>query len=477
MKILNLIIYNETLKTEIRNISFNEKGVSFIYGDIDLPHDGGKSINSLGKTILLKIIDTIYGSNSIKNLFAKWNNGVLSANATILFKNNKYIIKRYLNSKDHNIVYVNNIKMTLAEYKQNFNLNRKNIARQIMTMKKNSNLGLQLNVTVDDISFFLTNLGFTNLAEYAVKMYELKKEYKKDNNSEIKLDLTEEEIDADLYIVNNSISNLINKNKIAENNIKNINFYDAKIDLSNEYESKNTLFKDISLYIAKLEEEKKKLNEFINDSSKVNLMSSEDIFKIYSEANSVLPDVVKRRFSLVENFYKESFLQRKDKLEIEIQNIDEKIQSYLDYQNRTKNELKKIQRILNENKIYRENILILQNVANKLTELETKKAQLEVKRDIYISLNKTKNEIKKTFDELKEKLDKEFESIYQNNSLQIYRDFITSSYNQIYDDNLETVFQISKEKNFKITSNNLIPVKVDISINKDDGEARTEIKK
>ena len=50
MKILNLKIISPN-NQEIRNIKFNEEGLSLIYGDISMPNDKSKTSNSLGKSL------------------------------------------------------------------------------------------------------------------------------------------------------------------------------------------------------------------------------------------------------------------------------------------------------------------------------------------------------------------------------------------------------------------------------------------
>ena len=67
MKILNLKIVSPDNEI-IRDITFNYNGISFIYGNIQLPEDPTSTINSLGKTLLLKMIDFIYGANIMQNI-------------------------------------------------------------------------------------------------------------------------------------------------------------------------------------------------------------------------------------------------------------------------------------------------------------------------------------------------------------------------------------------------------------------------
>jgi uncharacterized protein YydD (DUF2326 family) len=67
MKILELKIKNSSGEI-IRDIEFSEIGISFIFGDILEPKNLGGTINSLGKTLLLKCIDYIFGKILILRL-------------------------------------------------------------------------------------------------------------------------------------------------------------------------------------------------------------------------------------------------------------------------------------------------------------------------------------------------------------------------------------------------------------------------
>ena len=63
MKILKVSIYSPDKKL-LREVNFKENGLSVIYGDVEKPKSESETSNSIGKTILLKIINVVYGAKN-----------------------------------------------------------------------------------------------------------------------------------------------------------------------------------------------------------------------------------------------------------------------------------------------------------------------------------------------------------------------------------------------------------------------------
>ena len=66
MRLKSLSIFSEEDGTEIRNVRFNEKGVSLI---LDADSKIGKSGNSIGKSTFINIIDLCLGANDVKKIY------------------------------------------------------------------------------------------------------------------------------------------------------------------------------------------------------------------------------------------------------------------------------------------------------------------------------------------------------------------------------------------------------------------------
>ena len=98
MKILELIIKNPQGKP-IEDIKFNEIGVSFIYADIQDPANLKGTINSLGKTLLLKFIDYIFGANEDLAMVKEQVHG-FKLEATVKYEGKYFTVLRTLGNSD-----------------------------------------------------------------------------------------------------------------------------------------------------------------------------------------------------------------------------------------------------------------------------------------------------------------------------------------------------------------------------------------
>ena len=65
MKILEVKIYSPDSEL-LRKVEFKDIGLSIIYGDVEKPNNDNETSNSIGKTVLLKILNTITDKNSVK---------------------------------------------------------------------------------------------------------------------------------------------------------------------------------------------------------------------------------------------------------------------------------------------------------------------------------------------------------------------------------------------------------------------------
>ncbi len=63
MKMLQVKIYSPDLEL-LREVKFKEIGLSIIYGNVEKPNNDNETSNSIGKTVLLKILNVILGANN-----------------------------------------------------------------------------------------------------------------------------------------------------------------------------------------------------------------------------------------------------------------------------------------------------------------------------------------------------------------------------------------------------------------------------
>ena len=94
MKISNLKIFDVN-NNLVQDIDFNINGVSYILGDIVAPKDNNKTSNSIGKTLLLKLIDYVLGAKEDKNII-KDAIKQYKIQATVIFNEQTYNVERTL---------------------------------------------------------------------------------------------------------------------------------------------------------------------------------------------------------------------------------------------------------------------------------------------------------------------------------------------------------------------------------------------
>ena len=167
MKILELIIKNPQGES-IKEIKFNEIGVSFVYADIQDPSNLKRTINSLGKTLLLKFIDYIFGANEDFYVVKEPIHG-FKLKATVKYENKYFTVLRTLgNSED---IYIDEKKYNLSEYKKFFQLERKLLGKQIILNKKATQISQRTNASKEDVISCLELLGLIDILKEINNIY------------------------------------------------------------------------------------------------------------------------------------------------------------------------------------------------------------------------------------------------------------------------------------------------------------------
>lgn len=467
MKILNLKIKNKEDEI-VRNINFDENGVSFIYGNIKNPENRGATINSLGKTLLIKFIDYIYGANednkSIKDEIKKY-----SLVANVIYNNEEYIISRELGSSSG--IFINNKLYTLNEYKEFFNIERSLYNKQILLKQKANELGYGANPGEDDYISFLRLLNLDELLVHIKRIYELQNEIKANKNNKKKLinfygNIDEEKIGEEMYLVDKNVETLTQKIDDISEKIEKIKISDMKIDIIEKYENKSFELKESKRNYERLKREYKRLMNFIEDSNKTDI-SSEQIIKIYKKAKQEIPELVKKQLKDVEIFHKKVFEERKDFLIKKMEKIDTDINDFEKKIYNLSEEIDKLGDIISLNKVYKESITLYQKYSNELQDLRYKEGKLSQIKDIDNDTNEKDINLNIEFNNSKEKIEK------YKDLIKSYADFLYEITKSIYDEVVQSYFDISIRNKHKINR----PVKLEMNLKGDTGEGVSEVKK
>uniref|UniRef100_UPI003F495FC6 DUF2326 domain-containing protein n=1 Tax=Niallia taxi TaxID=2499688 RepID=UPI003F495FC6 len=467
MKIKRLVISTPT-QDVIRDIKFNEVGTSFIFGDIQDPKNTKGTINSLGKTLLIKLIDYIFGANEDQTIIKNTIHGYI-LNATVKHNNSDYNIHRELGNSEK--IYINSIPYTLGEYKHFFNIDRGKISKQLLVSKKASDISYRSNPSKDDVVNFLQLLGFEKMLNGIINIYDAQdkiKEYKKNRNELISFygDIDSKQINEEIYFVDKEVERLTSKLKEISGKIKQIEISELQTNIVEEYTSKSNSLKKKKAKAEIGRIEIKRLDEFIISSNKTDI-KSEHIIAIYKRANIEVPDMVKKEIKEVEEFHNTVYKERKEFLEKKKESIDKNILKLEQEIINLSKEVDKLGRLISVNQVYQESMELFGKYNTDLQDYKYKEGKLSQIKNVDDNINTEDTNLINYFDEV-ESIRTEYEELLIN-----YRDFIFSITKEIYDEDVNSFFDIKVRKKHLTRR----PISIDITLKGDTGEGVNEVKK
>lgn len=457
MKILKVEIYSPDHE-KLREVNFNENGLSVIYGDVEKPKKNNETSNSIGKTVLLKVLNVVLGAkNSGKDTIKGLNDYIIKA--IVKYNNIEYNIDIVIG--DSKSYYINDEKYTLTKYKEKFNLNRSLYNKQINLDKRKGLISsISKNPNKDDVSTILKLLYLDDIQLIFKKIKKLQdnielitkynNNYKDDisvlEKEKFTFEMKKRQIDDEIDSLNNRIQNLKISQDINEISSRRTNLDQVIKKKSEQYQINN-------IKISKYE-------EVIHDSSSD--ITFNEISEIYNSAMIEIPEMLTKKLSEIELFYEDLI---KDKNEIyvnqiaELKNRNSKLYEEIEKESI---ELDQLSKIIAENNSFKEAIKIYENKSNDKLNIETKISEITTKLS---QLNSTK-EIKADIDKYYIDLNEKFE-LY-NSKINTYREFIYNIVEKVYGDERNPYLSINvSDGSYKYKA---MPVKIELSIDGDSGE-------
>ncbi len=467
MKILKLVIKNPH-KEIIRDIDFSETGISFIYGDIQEPTNKKATINSLGKTLLLKYIDYIYGANEDKKVVGEVLAGYI-LDAVVLFENKKYDVRRILGESQK--ILIEGKVYNLTEYKHFFKIKRSLYSKQLIVNKKSTEISYNTRPDKLDVTTCLRLLNLLKLVDDIESIYDSQDRIKalKEQKKEVvsfygNWDVNK--IDEEIFYVDKEVERLREELEKISVKIKKIEVSDLQQNVIEEYADKGKKLKELKREYEKRRTECERLEEFIQNSKK-NDLTSEHLLLIYEKAKQEVPEMVKKELKEVEAFHnkvykeREAFLGEKrnqlleemDGIDIELKELAERVDT--------------IGRIISTNEVYQESIELYSKYNSDLQELVYKQGKLSQIKNVDNAIDEEKNSLADSFNNASQ-IRKTYEELVLK-----YRNFVFSLIKSIYDKEVNSFFDI-KVRQFHSTTR---PVSFEFSIKGDTGEGVSEVKK
>lgn len=467
MKILNLKIMSPD-KHVIRDIDFERNGISFVYGDIQEPDNKKATINSLGKTLLLKFLDYIYGANEDKQSMGETLEGYI-LEAQVLFKEKEYRVKRIIG--DAQGIWIGDTIYTLTDYKTFFDIKRSLYSKQLILNKKSNEISPRTAPNKTDVTSCLHLLNLFNLINDIEEIYvsqdriaDLKKQKKEIiafyGNWDVK------QIDEEIYFVDKEVERLKVEIEKISKKIKEIEVSDLQQNVVEEYAESGKELKKLKREYEKRRVECERLTEFI-DNSQNNDFTSEHLLLIFEKTNQEIPEMVKRELKEVEEFHRKVYKERqvflgnkRSQLEEEMDSINEKLVVLAE-------KVDSIGRIIATNEVYQESIEIYGKYNTDLQDLVYRQGKLSQVKNVDNGIEEAKSKMAEHFGNASQ-IRKTYEELVSE-----YRDFVYTLIERIYDKEVKSYFDIKVRNQHSTTR----PISFEFTIKGDTGEGVSEVKK
>lgn len=466
MKILNLVIRNPKSE-KIRELDFEENGLSVIYGKVNKPENEKETSNSIGKTLLLKFIDYIFGANEsaevVKPIIHGW-----YLEATVKHKNNIVNVKRILGNSE---IEINGGKYSLGEYREFFNIERKLYNKQIFLSQKNHLISGRSEASMDDYTSMFNLLKLESLSTELIEYYAVQDKIKELKNLEKRfIELFNEvkisEVEQKIFLLNKTIVEKENELKSLDERISNIQIGHEKTEMMNDYAEKNYTLKLLQAEYQKLNIEFKRLEKSYKQFKNLDI-SSEELQKLYEKASFEVPELIIKRFEEVQKFHENVYSDRKKLTEERIEEIEQKkvlIKERIDTLN---SEMNNIANVISQNEIYQESMAIYKEKNMELQQLKYEQGELSRFEGL---INERKNEE----DSLAIKYN-DIKNVYNDNQKKIdnYRDFIYDMIPNLYTEDVNAYFSINLKNRHKRNR----PFAIELNLTGDTGEGVGEVRK
>ena len=436
MKILNLKIISPNGEVK-RDINFEKCGISYVYGDILENKNKNKTINSLGKTLLLEIINYIFGSNLDSKIF-KEEIKDYTIESKILFKNKILNVKRSLG--DSKYIILENDKYNLESYKDKLSISRELYTKQIILEKKMNVVSYQKSPNKSDILSCLKLLNLDDIYNVTNDIYSLQ-------------DQEVEKISKELL----ELEDKIKWADIGKYNKDTIEKY-SKIDKQiNELEIENEAdIREIS-----------RLKQCIDESENADV-KVENLIRIFNKANQEVPEMVKKNLKDLESFNKKVYEERKNFLIETEEQIKEKIEIRNNQLIKLYKELKELGEVIASNEVYQKSLKLYTNLSNELQEKKYRQGELSQIKNMEKDIKSLDFQLNEQFIKLSELFEKE----ENKQKIEEYRIFINEVTKRIYDNTVSSFFDIvSREKH-----QSRRPISFEINLRGDGGDGINEVK-
>jgi uncharacterized protein YydD (DUF2326 family) len=422
-------------KASFKTVNFNQTGLSIIVGKKENKKnlDIKKTYNSVGKSLIIRIIDFCLASNSIEEFEKK----IPDWEFTLEFKieDSHYIVSR--KTSEQGDLILNSKQISITEFrdffsKELFNLKEKNsisfrslISRFIRPRKFSYNDCYSFVYKEQDDIKLLNNAYLLGLdTERVIKKIKLREEYTKTDNlkKSLKKDPTLKSFFKQETETEVSIVNLEQEIKKLQNDIDNFIIAEDYTSIKLEADNISEKLRSVRNKIFLLQNSINNINKSIEIKSDI---PKEKILKIYDEINIKLPDILVKELTQLEEFNSKIIKNRIERLSSERKLLEVQLDE-------NKKELKKLESLEDEKLQY----LNKHGALEEYTAINQQLADNKLKLDKLKTYQNLLIEYKNRLDEIDIELKRE--NISTNN-------YLNKEAKSILDENINIFKSISNE--------------------------------
>jgi len=445
MKILNLKIF-DTKNVELQCIPFKASGLSVIFGNVTQREEKKSTSNSLGKSILLKMIDYVFGADKDKKIITKELTGYRIL-AKVKFKNETYDVERIFTEHKKGTpdeIFINGKSYDLGDYKVFFEIERKYFSPQILLQQKINEIYSQGNaVNKGEYVIFLASIGLVELSEVAEliatkqKQLDTKKSLVKELSPSDDLRKLKKDILKNKQRREQELENITLKLDEVKEKVSTLQTSAVTGEMVAEREQALNIVKELEFQIQLDEREIGNLNKFIEEAEKS--IKPELINQMFENAKQAIPDMVKKRLDDVYLFNRSVFEDRSNFLREKISVLSKQIDESKQAINEHSQLADRLGVIISENEEYQAALKIYEKYSH-----DYNRITLNVEKSN--SVDKVIEEIIALTREVKEDLFIQARNVSEGNSyknlIEKYLIFVKNFVDELYEDKSISTFDI-----------------------------------
>ena len=464
MKVLE-IKFKKLDGTLINSVEFNELGLSVIYGKIVNRANLKESTNGVGKSIVMKSINYLFGSNSDESMYSKLSDYQIEA--IILLNETKHFVIRQL-KQDGQITF-DGVTMTLEEYKNKINIDR-NIANKQILLQSRNKIAETPGITYNsnDLIAIFKLLGFGEISAIVKSLDTEKKDLvstKKSIDQLLELmDIKEDNIDNRIRTNEEQLAIAKAKERELIDKIKELSIDGENASIQKQFEIDNGEIKRLRKENYRYETELRQLENYLDVASSFS-MTSDEIKAIYEESKIILPDLVYTTIEETEKFYIKVVEDRRKTIEKRIGQIRTNMRQNDSQIELLSKSLADKSSVLSKNDAYQNSIVLLSDIQNTIENLSVEQGRLEHYKVFKKKQTEIQEEMKRLYSEL--------DALQKNcaSKIETYKKFVYDTSKMLYDDD-----EASLQVQFKEYNLRSLPISLDISLRREHSDGVSQVK-